>query len=191
MSNYQIYDGSTITESGTVDLNGTTTVTGSSTAFTTQFQVGDVIEVNGEARVVGTVTNNTQLIVETAFLQSATGQAYTRYRMVAIETLAGGLMKTPTSDPQTYSKLDALLDGTVRGQGWMTTNWKWAWLTATERTALKALCTGASISTFIKTRGEANTFAVYRAVMIWPDKPDIYGQRWQNFILAFRKLEAL
>lgn len=191
MSNYQIYDGSTITESGTVTLNGTTAVVGSTTAFTTQIQAGDVIEVNGEARVVSVVTDNTHLTVLTAFAQSASGQLYTRYRMVAVETLASGRLKTPVSDPQTYSRLEPLLDGTVRGLGWMTTNWKWAWLTHTERDALKALCPGASISTFIKTRDEGNDFAIYRAVMVWPEKPDIYGQRWQNFTLNFRKLEAL
>jgi hypothetical protein len=191
MSNYQIYDGSTITESGTVTLYGTTAVVGSSTAFSTQFRTGDVIEVNTEARVVNVVSDNTHLTVLSAFLQSASSQAYTRYRMAAIETLASGFMKTPTSDPQTYSKSDALLDGMVRGQGWMTTNWKWVWLTTAERTALKALCPGASILTFIKTRDEGNLFNIYRAIMVWPDKPDIYGQRWQNFMLAFRKLEAL
>lgn len=62
---------------------GNTVISGSSTTFTTQVSVGDVIEVPGgtatERFMVTAVTSNTQLSVHKAPAYSASGQTGTRY----------------------------------------------------------------------------------------------------------------
>lgn len=189
-STFKIYDGSNPTESGTLTLNGTMAVVGASTAFTTQLVVGDVIEAGGEARVVATITDSTHLTVSTAFTISGGGKAYTIAALKNVETLVAYLLP-PASDFQPYSKPTALGDGTVRGLGWTTALWKWGWLTQAQRNALKALCAGVSVETFIATRNSDGAFKVYRAVLVWPDREDHYGGKVLNFTLQFRKLQAL
>lgn len=53
--------------SGTVDPDGTTTLTGSSTSFLSEIIAGDRITVGAETRTVQSVTNDTTLVVDTAF----------------------------------------------------------------------------------------------------------------------------
>ncbi len=63
---------------GTVEIFGSTLVTGVGTAFTTELVVGDVIKVNSENRTIEVITNNTSLTVTVAFDTSAgPGQAIT------------------------------------------------------------------------------------------------------------------
>jgi hypothetical protein len=73
--------GSVIT--GTVTKTaGSTTLTGSGTAFTTALAVGDVIDVPGgtstERKLITAITSDTQLTVYEAFAYSAAGQQLTR-----------------------------------------------------------------------------------------------------------------
>ena len=65
---------------GTVTVSsGSASVTGSSTAFLTDFQVGDVISVTGsESRRITAVSSNTSLTVESTFVTSASAVAYYR-----------------------------------------------------------------------------------------------------------------
>jgi len=58
---------------GTLTLNGTTLVTGSGTTFTTQLVSGQTIVVNGQMRVVQSITDDTNLRVTVAFPASANG----------------------------------------------------------------------------------------------------------------------
>jgi hypothetical protein len=187
---FAIFNGTPVSGSGSVALNGTTAVVGTTTAFLTQAPVGTVIEVNGEARVVTVTTDNTHLTVGTAFTQTASGQDYTLYPMVAVEDLTADLLP-PASEFQRYSKLTPLADGTVRGLGWSLATWKWGWITAAQRTALKALCSGASVETFIKTLNDTNAFAVYRAVLVWPEREQKYAAHVLDFALQFRKVSAI
>lgn len=63
---------------GTVQIFGSTIVTGVGTAFTTELVVGDVIKVNSEDRTIKNIVNNTSLTVTVAFDTSAgPGQAIT------------------------------------------------------------------------------------------------------------------
>lgn len=50
------------------------TVTGTSTAFTTELRIGDQIEVNGERRRVVAIASDTSLTVNEAFVNSASGK---------------------------------------------------------------------------------------------------------------------
>lgn len=53
---------------------GSKTVTGTSTAFTTELRIGDQISVNNEVRTVTFITSDTSLIVDKAFVASASGK---------------------------------------------------------------------------------------------------------------------
>jgi hypothetical protein len=57
-------------------------VTGNGTLFTTDLRVGDYIELNSESSYVQTITNNTHLVVNTAFTRTSTSRklgVYNRY----------------------------------------------------------------------------------------------------------------
>jgi len=72
---------STANLTGTVTKNGTTAIVGSSTLFTSELTVGQIISVPGtttEKRVVTVITDNTNLTVGVAFVNSASGQTAAR-----------------------------------------------------------------------------------------------------------------
>jgi hypothetical protein len=63
--------------SGTVGIStSTTTVTGSSTNFLTDFAVGDLIKVGSTIRTVNSVTNSTSLTVDAVWGSTVSGQTY-------------------------------------------------------------------------------------------------------------------
>jgi hypothetical protein len=65
---------------GTVETNGTTTLTGTGTVFERSFVVGDTISVAGETdRIVASIVSDTELTVTVAFTTTASGTAYTHY----------------------------------------------------------------------------------------------------------------
>lgn len=78
---------------GTVSkTNGSATLTGSGTSFTTQLSVGQVISVPGtktEKRVVTAIASNTSLTVSRAFTATASGQTATRVNSAIVARVAG------------------------------------------------------------------------------------------------------
>lgn len=70
---------------GTVNVNTSISnaqVFGTGTSFTTELFVGDRIEVNSESSYITTISNNTHLVVNTAFTRNSTGRklgVYGRY----------------------------------------------------------------------------------------------------------------
>ena len=68
------------------------TITGTSTQFDRQVVAGDIVTINGEARRVASVTNSTQLVVNTGFNMAATAQTYSR-----TWEGAGGFIAPPTT----------------------------------------------------------------------------------------------
>lgn len=74
---------------GTVAVTANSaTVTGTSTAFTTELRIGDEVRVNGETRVVIAIASATSLTVDAPFINAASG--------VAIALIDGFL--APTTD---------------------------------------------------------------------------------------------
>lgn len=64
---------------GTVaSSSSNTAVTGTNTLFEVQVNVGDNITINGETRKVTAITSNTALTVDSAFLEAASAQTYSR-----------------------------------------------------------------------------------------------------------------
>jgi hypothetical protein len=68
----RFYNGSL---AGTIATSGNT-VTGTSTAFSTDFKVGNYIKANGETKKVTAIANTTQLSVDTAFSTSLSANTY-------------------------------------------------------------------------------------------------------------------
>ena len=68
----RFYNGSL---AGTIATSGNT-VTGTSTAFSTDFKVGNYIKANGETKKVTAIANTTQLSVDTAFSTSLSASTY-------------------------------------------------------------------------------------------------------------------
>jgi hypothetical protein len=68
----RFYNGSL---AGTIATSGNT-ITGTSTAFSTDFKVGNYIKANGETKKVTAIANTTQLSVDTAFSTSLSANTY-------------------------------------------------------------------------------------------------------------------
>lgn len=69
-----LYNTVTTALTGTVEIAGTTALTGTGTAFDTELAVGDLVGVEGEIREVVTVTSATAVVVSEAFVGTASGK---------------------------------------------------------------------------------------------------------------------
>jgi len=81
-----------VSVTGTADINGTTVVLGSGTAFDSELVSGDFITINSNTRTVNVVTNAAHLTVTTAFSQTLSAQTFTALRSVG-QTTAGILVE--------------------------------------------------------------------------------------------------
>lgn len=71
--NFDFFLACTPTITGTADPDGTTTLTGTGTAFLTEIKAGDEITVNSETRTVQSISTDTSLLVTSAFSNTAGG----------------------------------------------------------------------------------------------------------------------
>lgn len=72
----------TSAKTGTVAINGTTTLTGTGTSFLTDFRVGQIIVVNyfgNQAKQITAIASDTSLTVSSAFSGTASGRPYYGY----------------------------------------------------------------------------------------------------------------
>ncbi len=97
----------------------------------------------------------------------------------------------PKSIYKPYSQMIGLGDGTVRGAGWPTAEWRWGYLTQAQRDQLRTFCTGASSNVYIRTRimDTADSYAYFQAVMVWPiESEERDASRRIDFAITFQKL---
>lgn len=98
----------------------------------------------------------------------------------------------PKSDFNDFSEHLQLGDGTVRGAGWMTAEWRWTYLGRARRDEMKTFCAGASAAVFIRTRKNdtVDAYEYYTAIMVWPiDEEKSFSQR-MDFVIRFQNLEV-
>lgn len=98
----------------------------------------------------------------------------------------------PKSDFNDFSEYLSLGNGTVRGAGWTTAEWRWTYLNRARRDEMKTFCPGASAEVFIRTRNNdtVDAYEYYTAVMVWPiDEEKSYSQR-MDFVVRFQNLEV-
>lgn len=95
----------------------------------------------------------------------------------------------PKGDFVDYSRRVDLGDGTVRGLGFAVGYWRWNnGLTRAQRDQLKAFCSGASASVYIRTRknDSEDAYSYYTAVMVWPQEEDREWGWRKDFTIEFR-----
>jgi len=194
VTSYQYEIGLLTTTTGTVAVSASSSaVTGTSTAFLSEYQAGDYILVADQTRIVQTVTNDTSLAVTVAFSSPASGQVPQRVRLTNVENLLAGF-PAPKGVFQPYTIALPLEDGGVRGGGWKKAVWKWSFVTQAQRDTLRAYCPGASADVYIKTRtvDNADAYAIYSAKMLWPgpDPEQRDALRRIDFELTFQALIA-
>lgn len=85
--------------------------------------------------------------------------------MVTLESLG---VPAPEQTFVKYSQSVQLGDGTSKGVGWPSCEWRFGFLTETQRDALKAYCPNASAEVFIRTFDEDLDYQNYECVLIWP-----------------------
>lgn len=113
--------------------------------------------------------------------------------MEYVESLAGGTMRPPTMDYQPAVRRERLANGQIRLLGLPRATWEFVELTPEMIDALRAYCSGGSVSVYIQTRTNRNDdeYKVFSAVMIWPEDESLahFQRRREKFILEFRDLE--
>lgn len=117
----------------------------------------------------------------------------TALNMVEIETVldSTGKIFTPRSEPINYPVQHQLGSGGARFSGQPYTAWNWDYLPVADYAALlTAYCTAASASVYITTRKNDNTFAVFTATMVRPEKePERHtSTRLKEVRIEFRNL---
>jgi hypothetical protein len=192
---YSYEIGVVFTGTGTASTSAaSTTITGSGAAFTTQFAAGYLITVAGETRVIASITND-NLMASTANFTTGSGgaQAYTGANTINLESLATPL-DAPRSNFVDYSRVILLGDGTLRGAGWATGEWRWGYMSQAQRNQLRTFCTGASAAVYVRTRENdtSDAYQYYTATMIWPTDGEekAHGKRL-DFVAVFQNMVEL
>lgn len=192
MSLYSYEIGELFDGTAQASVAGTTAVTGDGgCAFLTEFAAGYLIIVGTETRVVASVTNDDALIVTIAFAETIGPVDYEGVNLVNLEDLSTTEVDAPKSSFSEYSQPIALGDGTVRGAGWPTAQWRWGFLTQTQRDKLRTFCTTMSNDVYIRTRKNdtLDEYDYYSGVMRWPiGEEDKHAGKRLDFVLLFQTM---
>lgn len=194
---YRIGPVGTGTVSGT---SGTQNVTGSGSAFNTQFASGDAIILidsggNHDSYIVDSVTNDTALTVTTNLAETYSGVSYYGQRDASEMVKVLGTELDPSS---TYKPGGARVitgKGTALWRGYPVSVWSWGWMTITEWTAFKTYVLGGEYSAecYVETRDDDDSYSRYLAVIRLPDTSGIerWGERYLNVQLEFSLVSAV
>lgn len=186
---YQYAIGAAFTATGTVAYtSGNGNVTGTGTAFLSEFATGDVVYINGHYRVVFSVTDNTHMSIAPNWDDSASGQAVIGYDMQNVETDLE--LAAPKGVFLPYSQPLDLGSGGVRGAGWATAEWRWGFLTQAQRDDLRDVVAGASapVAIYTTTNENADEYAFFVGQALWPAAENKDAGRRISFTLRFRAL---
>jgi hypothetical protein len=183
---------------GTVaGFNGSVWITGTGTAFTTQYAAGDtfIMYYSGSyySHTVSSITSNVLMAVTPAMTVDFTGGAHWCLR--DSETLLGSI---PRSEPDRARVLT--LSGNEVEIGFIRSSWVFGAMTTTQWYTARSLLVsgGYSGSCLVQTRldqisGGADVYAIYKAIITFPRPPEIdrWGSYYQNVKLDFILTEAV
>lgn len=110
--------------------------------------------------------------------------------MTNVEALSAP-MPAPDATYQAYEDQIQLASGAVRGVGPAICTWNWGFITSAQRAALRAFCTGASATVYIKTLDDSLAYHTYRATMIWPQAEEVDAGRLLSVEINFKLWEQL
>lgn len=114
----------------------------------------------------------------------------TQAGMTNVEALSTPL-PAPDATYQAYEDQIQLGSGAVRGVGPAICTWHWGFITSTQRAALRAFCTGAAATVYIKTMDDSLAYHTYRATMIWPQAEEVDAGRLLDVEINFKLWEQL
>lgn len=106
--------------------------------------------------------------------------------MVNLEALSPAV-PAPYSTFKLFKNQVALGDGTIKGIGYPSATWTWAFLTNAQRNVLKGYCSGSSASVYIHTQ-KNQTDAIYDdylCVMVWPEEETVENHYKLDFTITF------
>lgn len=197
MGEYQIGPVGTGIVAGTL---GADTLTGTGTEFETQFIAGDTVGViladGSHVRyTVDSVDSDTQITLTGNLAQSFTGRDYYGLRAAKAFISVVGQAVAPKSTPQRGAERAQTGTGVSVWRGYARTTWRWAGVTVTQATALRAyVLSGAESGRgYIQTRDADDAWAFYAAIVDFPDTAQL--SRWsgvyQEYVLTFILLEAV
>ena len=186
---------------GTVSgTSGTKAVTGSSSAFNTQFQSGDTIVLidssgNHDAYVVDTVTNDTSLSVTTNLSENYSAVSYYGQRDADDLFTLAGRGEDPASVYRPGSQSVIVGDGTLLWRGYPVVTWRYGWMTVAQWTALKTYITNGAYSAecYVETRDDEDSYSRYQAVARFPDPSTLqrWGSRYMDVVIEFALVDAV
>jgi len=107
--------------------------------------------------------------------------------MTNIEILTEPL-DPPKSEFLPYARIVNLGNGGKRGVGFPVAIWNFPLMTLEQRDQLKIFCPDASAAVFIRTKKNDDSYAVFEAVMIWPENEDRWYGIKRNYQILFRNL---
>lgn len=185
--------GTEFTATGTAESTLSTTVEGTGTDFVGEFDIGDLIIIVGETRVIASITDGDTLVVEEAFTTASGGAvAFTGVDLTNIESLVSttnpGDQQAPRSFFTEFSKMVPLGNGRVRGLGWSQVLWKFGFVSQALRNALRTYCTGASNAVYIRSREDdtSRAYQFYSCSLVWPiGRENNQAGRVLDFVLTF------
>jgi hypothetical protein len=180
---------------GTITVsNNDTAVVGSTTAFTTELVVGDVVIFDGVTYAVDAITDNTHLTISRPAEAAESGLAFTYYNLTNVEALTGAARFMPRSSFRPYTEAVQLANGKLRGLGRPIATWRWGFITQTVRDSLRAFCNNMksnAVYVRTKTNENADSYQTFTGTIVWPDDEDRQTGRRINFELILKNLVEL
>jgi len=109
--------------------------------------------------------------------------------MVNLEELTVPVF-APRSGYKQYQVEVDLGDLTVRGFGRPSATWRWGFLTLAQRDQLREFCAGKSARVYIQTkkRDDTQEYAVFYAVMVWPEEEEVTAGRVLDIEIRLRDM---
>lgn len=111
----------------------------------------------------------------------------TEEELTNIEILAEPL-DPPKSEFFPYARTVNLGSGGKRGVGFPMAAWSFPLMTVEQRDQLKTFCPDASGEVYIRTKKNDDTYAIFQAIMIWPENEDRWYGIKRNYQIVFRNL---
>ncbi len=177
---------------GTVSItNGSPTVTGIGTSFTTDFAVNSPVRINGVWRTVASIATDLSMATTSNWLENLSGA--TAYKAVSSLVTNGLTIPAPKSVYGFYSKPLPLGTGGIRAGGWKTTEWRWGFISQAQRTSLRTYITSASAELYIRTRiyDSSDVYAWFIAQAVWPLEEDRQTTRRLSFVIKMQAMQQI
>jgi hypothetical protein len=167
-------------------------VTGTGTAFLADFDDGGIIIINGIWRRVelyDIINPNTHVVADAPWPETLSGVTAYKLALDFLDTDLG--IPAPKGVFVPYSQPLDLGDGSLRGGGWATAEWRWGFLSQAHREILREYIPGSSASLLIRTsiNDEADAFYDFLTQAIWPAAEDRQAGRRMAFTLRFRAMQ--